>query len=139
MSDKNEKVRLDLWLKHVCLYKHRNEATTDCNGGKIKLNGGRAKAAASIKEGDVIEFRRGDWDRKFVILGLPAKQVAKERAEEFYRDESGPRPEKQTPFERAMGAPIRDRGAGRPTKRDRRDLEREGFRRDAGGDYGDDN
>ncbi len=138
MADKNEKVRLDLWLKHVCLYKHRNEATTDCNGGKIKLNGGRAKAAASIKEGDVVEFRRGDWDRKFVITGLPAKQVAKERAEEFYRDESGERPEKQTPFERAMGAPIRDRGAGRPTKRDRRDLEREGFRREElSGDYGD--
>ena len=129
MADQNEKTRLDLWLKHVCLYKHRNEATTDCNGGKIKLNGNRAKAAANIKPGDVIEFRRGDWERKFVVTELPAKQIPKERAEEFYRDESGPRPEKQTAFEKAMGAPIRDRGAGRPTKRDRRDLAREGFGR----------
>ncbi len=121
--------RIDLFLKHVCLYKARNEATTDCNGGKIRLNGQRTKAAATVKVGDTIEFRRGDWERKFVVLEVPPKQLSKEGAKAALRDESGPQPERKSAFEAAMGAPVRDRGLGRPTKRDRRDLQREGFGR----------
>jgi len=121
--------RIDLFLKHVCLYKARNEATTDCNGGKIRLNGNRTKAAALVKAGDTIEFRRGDWERKFVVLEVPRAQLSKETAKLALRDESGPQPERQSAFEAAMGAPVRDRGLGRPTKRDRRDLQREGFGR----------
>ena len=120
--------RIDLFLKHVCLYKARNEATTDCNGGKIRLNGLRTKASALVKVGDTIEFRRGDWERKFVVLEVPLKQLSKETAKTAMRDDSGPQPERQSAFEAAMtGSPVRDRGLGRPTKRDRRDLAREGF------------
>ena len=119
--------RIDLFLKHVCLYKSRSEATTDCNGGKIRLNGNRTKASATVKVGDTLEFRRGDWERKFVIVEVPPKQLSKEQSKIALRDESGPQPERLSPFESAMGTPIRDRGLGRPTKRDRRALEREGF------------
>ncbi len=120
--------RIDLFLKHVCLYKARNEATTDCNGGKIRLNGNRTKASALVKVGDTIEFRRGDWERKFVVLEVPPKQLSKETAKTALRDESGPQPERLSAFESAMtGSPVRDRGLGRPTKRDRRELQREGF------------
>ncbi len=121
--------RIDLFLKHVCLYKARNEATEDCNGGKVRLNGNRTKAAALVKVGDSIEFRRGDWERKFVVLEVPLKQLSKETAQKVLRD-SGPQPERKSAFEAAMtGSPVRDRGLGRPTKRDRRDLQREGFGR----------
>ena len=121
--------RIDLFLKHVCLYKARNEATEDCNGGKVRLNGNRTKAAATVKVGDTIEFRRGDWERKFVVVEVPLKQLSKDAAKLAMRDESGPQPERKSAFEAAMGAPVRDRGLGRPTKRDRRDLQREGFGR----------
>ena len=120
-----EMSRIDLFLKHVCLYKARSEATEDCNGGKVRLNGNRTKAATTVKVGDTIEFRRGDWERKFVVLEVPPKQLSKEGAKTALRDESGPQPERMSAFESAMGAPVRDRGLGRPTKRDRRDLERE--------------
>lgn len=122
----SEKPRFDLWLKHVCLFKHRNEASEAINGGKVKLNGKSAKAAATVKVGDTVEFTRGDWARKFVITEVPAKQLSKETAATAYRDESGSRPEKRDLIDQIF-MPQRDRGAGRPTKRDRRDLEREGF------------
>lgn len=128
-DEKDEKARLDLFLKHVCIYKSRSEATTDCNGGKVRLNGNRTKASATVKVGDVLEYKRGDWERKFVVLEVPPKQLSKEQAKEVLRDESGPQPERASELDKIMGTPRRDSGAGRPTKRDRRDLEKEGFRR----------
>lgn len=120
--------RLDLFLKHVCLYKARSNATKDCNGGKVRLNGNRAKASATVKSGHVVEFTRGGWERKFVVLEVPPKQLSKEAAKLVLRDESGPKPERD-PVTAVFGGPVRDKGTGRPTKKDRRDLQRE-FGRD---------
>ena len=127
-DDKAERHRLDLWLKQVCLYKSRSEATEDCNGGKVRLNGHRTKAAADIKENDVIEISKGGHDRKFVVLSVPEKQLAKELAKEAYRDESPPPPAKDDLFAGSYNAPKVTRGEGRPTKKDRRDMDRGGFR-----------
>jgi len=52
----SERHRIDVWLKLVCLVKHRNEATEACRGGHVKINGLRVKPAASVREGDVVEF-----------------------------------------------------------------------------------
>lgn len=130
-NEKSERHRVDLWLKQVCLFKQRSEAAEACNGGRIKVNGHSVKSSSSLKEGDVVEFRRGDWERKFVVLQLPDKQVPKQLAAEMYRDESGPPPPREDAFTAAMrmATPQRDKGAGRPTKRDRRQIENEGFRR----------
>ncbi len=119
--------RIDLWLKHVCLYKHRSEATDECNGGKVKLNGKSTKASTNIKVGDVVEFTRGEWDRKFVVTAVPEKQLAKDTAQTAYRDESGEKPDRKDVIAKMLETPTRDRGTGRPTKKDRRALEREGF------------
>lgn len=127
-DDKSERHRLDLWLKQVCLYKSRSEATEDCNGGKVRLNGHRTKAAADIKENDVIEISKGGHDRKFVVLSVPEKQLAKELAKEAYRDESPPPPAKDDLFAGAYNAPKVARGEGRPTKKNRRDMDKGGFR-----------
>ena len=127
MSD-SVRLRLDNWLKNVCLFKHRAEATDAINGGQIKLNGRSVKAATNVKAGDVVEFKRGDWERKFVVLVLAEKQLSKEEGREAYRNESGEKP-KGDLIDQIFAAPVRDKGAGRPTKKDRRDIEREGFRR----------
>ncbi|HEX7152748.1 MAG TPA: RNA-binding S4 domain-containing protein [Thermoanaerobaculia bacterium] len=114
----NERHRIDMWLKLVCLFKHRNEATEACRGGHVKLNGARVKPAATVKEGDVIEFYLGDRFRKVIVQGLPVANVSKEVARTLYLDES---PVQERPVE--LGG-YRDRGAGRPTKRERREIDK---------------
>src|SRR5215212_6839383 len=112
-----ERHRIDMWLKLVCLFKHRTEATEACRGGHVKLNGERAKPSASLKEGDVIEMYLDDRFRRIVVQALPEGNVSKELARTMYVDE--------TP-EQVVERPTiyRERGAGRPTKKERREIDR---------------
>lgn len=112
--------RVDHWLKLVCLYKTRSDAAEAVRGGHVKVNGVRVKPASPLKEGDVVEFLKGDWQRRVVVMVLPDNQLSKEIGKTAYVDESPPPPVREV-FIRSIS---RDPGAGRPTKRDRRDLER---------------
>ena len=112
--------RIDLWLKLVCLFKHRSEAADACRGGLVKVNGSRIKPAQKVKPGDVIEIT-GDHYRKVVVLELPAGNVSKQIARTLYRDETPELPKKDV-LDIVFGE--RERGAGRPTKRERRDIEK---------------
>jgi ribosome-associated heat shock protein Hsp15 len=113
----DDRQRIDLWLKHVCLFKHRSEATEALRGGLVKLNGQRVKPAAIVHEGDVIEWFAGENLRRVVVQAVPPSQQSKEMARTLYLDQS------PSPAPREMVV-IRDRGAGRPTKKERRDLEK---------------
>jgi ribosome-associated heat shock protein Hsp15 len=113
-----DRTRLDVWLKLVCLFKHRSDATEACRGGHVKLNGQRVKPAAGIKPGDLVEIGEGDRYRRVVVLELPQTNVSKEIARTMYEDQTPPRPKKPAP------AVTRERGSGRPTKRDRREIDR---------------
>jgi len=119
-------LRVDLWLRHVCLVKHRAQATEACQGGHVKINGRRAKPSSTIREGDVVEMTAGRVGR-FVVLAVPPKPVSKQMGREMYRDESPPPEPRQERLTPAVPGAERDRGAGRPTKRERREIER--FRR----------
>ena len=112
-------MRIDLWLKYVCLVKHRGDATEMCKGGHVKLNGQRIKPAATVREGDVIEMYLGERFRRVVVKVVPPAQAAKDVARTMYVDES-PVQEKVD----AVTAIFRDRGMGRPTKKERREIER---------------
>ena len=114
-------MRIDNWLKLVCLFKHRSDATEACKGGHVKINGSRVKPAASVKADDVVEFLLNDRFRKVVVVALPVTNVSKEVARTMYIDET---PKQEVDILRAG---LRDRGSGRPTKRERREIER--FRR----------
>jgi ribosome-associated heat shock protein Hsp15 len=111
--------RIDLWLKLVCLFKHRGEAADACRGGHVKINGQRVKPAATVREGDVVEFYLADHFRRVVVAGLPEGNIPKEKARTMYIDET-PQQEK---LDLAAGM-FRDRGAGRPTKRERREIDK---------------
>lgn len=114
-----EQPRIDLWLKHVCLVKHRADATDACRGGHVKVNGQRVKPASVVRLEDVVELTEPHY-RKIVVLAIPNKQAAKEAARAMYRDETPPAEPSL-----AGGRSIeREPGAGRPTKRDRRETER---------------
>ena len=113
-----ERHRIDVWLKLVCLIKHRSEAAEACRGGHVKINGQRVKPATVVREGDVIEFLQGTHYRRVVVAGLPEKQISKDLARTMYVDE--------TPKQAVEPAArvYRERGSGRPTKRERRELDK---------------
>jgi ribosome-associated heat shock protein Hsp15 len=114
-----EQPRIDLWLKHVCLVKHRAEATEACRGGLVKINGQRAKPASVVRLEDVVEFTEPRY-RKVVVLEIPSKQAPRDGARTMYRDETPP---PEPAVTRGLGI-ERDGGAGRPTKRERREIEK---------------
>ncbi len=114
----NERHRIDLWLKLVCLVKHRSEATEACRGGHVKINGQRVKPAATVREDDVVEFLQGSHYRRVIVQALPEKQASKEAARAMYLDET---PKQEVDITRFA---MRERGSGRPTKRERRELDK---------------
>ena len=113
-----EQTRVDRWLWAVRLYKTRSAATDACRGGHVRINGARAKAAAPVRVGDTVEARVGGRDRVVEVVRLPDQRVGAPIAAECLIDRSPPPP----PREPAVG--VRDRGTGRPSKRERRQLQR---------------
>lgn len=114
-----ERPRIDTWLKLVCLFKHRADATEACKGGKVKINGNRVKPAAAVKEDDVVEFYDGgDHYRRVVVKQIPLTNVSKEAARTMYVDETPAREKVDI-----LTTIFRERGAGRPTKKDRREID----------------
>jgi ribosome-associated heat shock protein Hsp15 len=114
-------VRVDSWLWAARFFKSRTLATRACDGGKVDVNARGAKAHKPIKAGDIIEFSTGDWRRKVRVLRLSAKRGAASAARLLYDDLSPPPPADRGIFSRP---PSRPKGTGRPTKRERREIER---------------
>lgn len=113
------KVRLDAWLWAVRIYKTRSAATTACRAGHVRLNGDPVKASQAVVSGDRIRVRKDGFDRDLEVSGLISKRVGAPVAAKCYID--------HTPLRERLiipQVPIRERGAGRPTKKDRREMDR---------------
>ncbi|MEU6365831.1 RNA-binding S4 domain-containing protein [Streptomyces sp. NPDC046931] len=115
-----ESVRIDSWIWSVRLVKTRSAGATACRGGHVRVNGERVKPAHSVRIGDEVRLRHEGRERIVVVKRLIRKRVGAPVAVQCYIDNSPPPP----PREAVAPAGIRDRGAGRPTKRDRREMER---------------
>jgi len=115
-----EPVRIDAWIWSVRLAKTRTAAADLCKSGHVRLNDERVKPAQSLRVGDRVRLRHDGCERNVVVAKLIRKRVGPPEAVECYVDHSVARP----PRELAPVAAVRDRGAGRPTKRDRRELDR---------------
>ena len=116
-----ETVRVDQWLWGVRLFKTRSLATDACRGGHIRVNGTVAKPATPVHVGDRIEGHVHGRERILEVVRLVDKRVGAPAAAECLIDHSPPPPPKE---EYVPPLFSRDRGAGRPTKRDRRELDR---------------
>lgn len=118
-------VRLDKWLQVARMYKSRTQATHACDLGRVKVNGQPAKPHRQLALGDRVEVTQGDWDRVLIVEKLADKPVPKAEAATLYEDQSPPRPAAD-PLARLLRRPpvLREAGAGRPTKKERRDIER---------------
>jgi ribosome-associated heat shock protein Hsp15 len=112
--------RVDSWVWAVRLAKTRSAATAACKAGHVQVNGERAKPAQPLRVGDEVRLRGTDVERTVTVARLVNKRVGAVIAAECFVDLTPPPPRK----EEIPATVLRDRGAGRPTKRERRDLER---------------
>ncbi|WP_026459638.1 RNA-binding S4 domain-containing protein [Schaalia suimastitidis] len=112
-------VRVDTWLWSVRQVKSRSQATAAARAGHVKINGVTAKAAAPVSLGDEVRLRVDGFDRILVVTGLLVKRVGAPLAKQCYQDLS---PERPRPGIAAV--PYRERGTGRPSKKERRELDR---------------
>lgn len=110
-------VRIDAWLWAVRVYRTRSAATTACRAGHVRIGGEKAKAAQAVRIGDEIRVRIAGFDRILVVRQLLTKRVGAPIAALAAEDRTPPR-------EPVAQLAVRDRGAGRPTKRERRDIDR---------------
>ncbi|MFJ9925344.1 RNA-binding S4 domain-containing protein [Streptomyces misionensis] len=115
-----ETVRIDSWIWAVRLIKTRSLGAAACRGGHVHVNGERVKPAYSVRVGDEVRLRHEGRERVVIVKRLIRKRVGAPVAVQCYVDNSPPPP----PREAVAPAGLRDRGAGRPTKRDRREMER---------------
>jgi ribosome-associated heat shock protein Hsp15 len=120
MAGELTSARVDSWIWSVRLAKTRSTASNACRGGHIRVNGVRAKPAQSVRVGDEVRYRDGGYERIVVVTRIIVKRVGAPVAVECYIDKSPPPP----PREFTGPVAIRERGAGRPTKRERRSIER---------------
>jgi len=115
-----ETTRVDVWLWAVRLFKTRSAATAACRGGKVRVNRGAAKASTPVKIGDRVEAFV-ERERVLEVVTVIEKRVGAAIAAKSFIDHSPPPPvvrrEGPHPFRRPQGA-------GRPTKRERRVLDR---------------
>lgn len=118
------KCRIDRWLWAVRLFKTRTLASDACRGGKVRVRDEKAKPSYGVKRGEVVEIQSGPITKRIRVLGLLEKRVGAKRVEEFMEDLTPPEEYellRQTAAQRTL---RRDKGLGRPTKRDRREIER---------------
>ncbi|MCI6410345.1 MAG: RNA-binding S4 domain-containing protein [Schaalia hyovaginalis] len=114
----SDSVRVDTWLWAVRRVKSRSQATSAARAGHVKVNGDTAKAAQKVRIGDEVRLRVEGFDQVLRVRRLLVKRVGAPQARMAYEDLTPERPRMVIPIAR------RERGTGRPSKRERRDLDR---------------
>ena len=117
------KVRIDKWLWAVRLFKTRSAAAAACHGGHVKIDGQTVKPARAVKIGEMISAQTGDICRSGKVLGLLEQRVGAKLVPDYFEDQT---PSAELEKRSAAQSPplfVRSKGAGRPTKKERRTLE----------------
>lgn len=116
--DSSESQRIDVWLWAVRMFRTRSAATTACRGGHVQLDGQRVKASQKVRIGQEVRVRRTGFEKILRITALLDTRGGAPIAQQCYEDLTFP----PDPTLRGW-VPRRDKGTGRPTKKDRRALE----------------
>lgn len=112
--------RVDKWLWSIRVFKTRSMATDACRAGHVAVNRGVTKPSTPVRVGDVVTVRSGGRDRVLEVARVIENRVGAPAAAECVIDHSPPPP----PRELTAPALMRDPSTGRPTKRDRRQIDR---------------
>jgi len=116
--------RLDKWLWAVRLFKTRALATDACRAGSVEINGQATKPARNVHAGEIVTVRQGLITRTLRVLGFPPSRLSARLTIQFCEDLTPPEEfEKQRQY-RLQHVLAREKGSGRPTKRDRREIDR---------------
>jgi ribosome-associated heat shock protein Hsp15 len=115
-------IRIDKWLWMVRVYKTRTMATDACNAGKIKMNGDNVKPSKIVKIGEIYAIKLDQLDKSIQVLDFPKSRVGAPLVPNFYTDLTTPEEYERVKSLRTRFE-IRDHGDGRPTKRDRRQID----------------
>lgn len=116
-------VRVDKFLWAMRIYKTRTIAADACKNGRIKLNGIEVKPSRSFHAGDVFTVRKGAITYTYRILQLCEHRLGAKLVPDYLRDETPQEQLELLELARIAGNGNRDRGTGRPTKKDRREIE----------------
>ncbi len=116
--------RIDKWLWTVRVYKTRSIATEECKKGRVSIGGMEVKPSRELKIGDILEVRKSPVTYRYKVLQFPANRLGAKLVPEYMQDITPPENLKVLEMQKYMGWSERDRGAGRPTKRERREIDR---------------
>lgn len=120
-----DKVRLDRWLWAARFYKTRSQAAEAVSGGKVHVNDERPKRAKQVAVGDRVRVRLGPYEFLVTVTGLAERRgTAKQAAVLFTEDPAGRAARAKLSEQLRVAPPPTFEGKGRPTKRDRRDMEK---------------
>ncbi len=114
-------IRIDKWLWAVRLYKTRSQAAEACKGGKVKIDNQSVKASRDVKVGDIIEVQQ-NIKRKVKIIKVIKNRVAAKLVPELLQDLTPIEEYEKLEMMKQLNTEKRDRGVGRPTKKDRRTI-----------------
>ncbi len=123
MAEKNT-TRIDKWLWVVRIYKTRSIATKACAGGKVKIDGNTVKASRMVRKGDIIQVRKRVIKYEYKVLKIAEKRMGAKLVPDFLEDMT---PEEElAKLQSAQKQPIqtREKGQGRPTKKERRVMDK---------------
>ncbi len=132
MSDASEKLRIDKWLWAARFFKTRRLAVDALESGKVMVNGTRAKPAKAVGIGDILEIRTGKFRFEVEVLGLSGRRGGAPEAQKLYRETEDSRTQREALIARLRAQP-QPAFKGRPTKRDRRAIERHDKKSGTGG------
>ena len=118
-------VRLDKWLQVARVFKTRSQATKACNSSRVRVNGQVVKPHRHLAIDDQVEIEIRDWTRVLVVKELRDKPLPKAEAPRLFEDLSPPRPQPDPWLRLVRRTPAhREPGLGRPTKKERREIDR---------------
>lgn len=118
-----EEVRIDKWLWAMRLFKTRSIAADACKKGKIMMSGQNLKPSRTIKVGDIIQIRKSPIIYSFRVLSLTENRLGAKLVPEYMENVTTPDQYELLEITKISGFINRDKGTGRPTKKDRRDLD----------------
>ncbi len=123
MANVLENIRIDKWLWAIRIFKTRTQAADACRGGKVKIDGQSVKASRDIAVDDVIEVQVGIIKRVIKVKQVVKNRVSAKLVVDLAEDLTAPEEYEKLEMLKHLNAEKRDRGIGRPTKKDRRNID----------------
>ncbi len=118
-----DRIRIDKWLWAVRIFKTRNQAADACRGGKVKIDGQAVKPSREVTADTIIEVQLGIIKKQVRIKQVIKNRVSAKLVPDLCEDLTPAEEYEKLDMLRLLNAEKRDRGVGRPTKKDRRDID----------------